>query len=313
MSTIPPESVEAAGGRVQHVERPGGVRLRTAWFPAGGGGTRGRCVFLGGYTEFIEKHLGTIAELTARGFEVATLDWRGQGLSDRLLADRHKGHIDRMETHLDDLAAALSAVGGFAAGPLTMVAHSMGAHVALRTCMARPDRVSRAVLIAPMLGIGRPGLPTGLARRLVEWLSCTPLVESYVFGGAGYGPRRRRFEGNALTNDPEQFEQLHRLLDRNPDLALGDPTFAWVRAAFRSIAVVMAPGALEAVRTPLLLALAGQEAIVSNLAIEAAAARLPAARLVRFPEARHEILRECPPVRRAFWAAVDGFLAETGG
>ena len=105
--------------------RPGGVRLRAARFPAGrGSGDRGRCVFLSGYTEFIEKHLGSVAELTGRGFEVVTLDWRGQGLSDRALADRHKGHIDRMETHLEGLEAVLEAVDGFASGPSTVVAHS---------------------------------------------------------------------------------------------------------------------------------------------------------------------------------------------
>lgn len=310
MSAAVTNGIETAGGQVLSVRRPGGVRLRAARFP---GGDRGRCVFLTGYTEFIEKHLATIGELTVRGFEVATLDWRGQGGSDRLLADRHKGHIDRMETHLDDLAAVLDAVEGFATGPLTVVAHSMGAHLALRYCIARPERVARAVLVAPMLGIGRSGLPTGVARRLVEWLCRTSLLESYVFGGAGYGPRRRRFEGNALTNDRDRFEELHRLLECNPDLALGDPTFAWVRAAFRSNGAVMAPGVLEAVRTPLLLALAGQEVIVSNRAIEQAASRLANARLVRFPEARHEILREREPVRRALWEAVDAFLAETGG
>ncbi len=305
------ETIEAAGGTVLHVERPGGIRLRAARFPPQQvGGAPGRCLMLSGYTEFIEKHLDTIAELTARGFDVASFDWRGQGLSDRLLADRHKGHIDRMETHLSDLDAVLEAVDGFAGGPMTVVAHSMGAHLALRYCMIRPERVERAVLVAPMLGIGRPGLPTGVARRLVEWFSLTPLFESYIFGGAGYGPRRRRFAGNVLTSDAEQFEAMHRLLDANPDLALGDPTFAWVRAAFRSIGMAMAPGALEAVRTPLLLAVAGQEAVVSNAAIESAASRLPNARLVRFPEARHEVLRERPEVRRAFWAAFDAFLAE---
>lgn len=311
MSPSAAATIEAAGGEVLSVERPAGVLLRAARFPAGPDGQGGRCVFLSGYTEFIEKHLGSIAELTARGFEVLTLDWRGQGLSSRLLADRHKGHLDRMETHLEDLAAVLQAVDGFADRPVTVVAHSMGAHVALRFCLAQPLQVARAVLVAPMLGIGRPGLPGGLARRLVELFSRTPLVESYIFGGAGYGPRRRRFEGNALTNDREQFEISHGLMDRNPDLALGDPTFAWVRAAFRSIALLMAPGTLEAIRTPVLLALAGQETIVSNAAIESAAARLPAARLVRFPDAKHEILREAPAVRAAFWAAFDGFLADT--
>lgn len=312
MKTPVLETIEAAGGHVHRVPRPGGVTLRAARFP--GTGARGRCVFLSGYVEFIEKHLAAITALTDRGFEVATLDWRGQGLSDRQLGDRHKGHIDRMETHLEDLVAVLEAMDGFADDvPLTVVAHSMGAHVALRWCVEAPERIGRAVLVAPMLGIGRPGMPTGLAKFLVELLSRTALAESYIFGGAGYGERRRRFENNRLTNDREQFEQLHRLLDRNPELALGDPTFTWVRAAFRSIDRLTAPGVLEAIQVPLLLALAEEEEIVSNAAIEAAAVRLPRARLVRLAGAKHEILREREPVRRAFWAAVDAFLADTGG
>lgn len=303
-----PETVEQAGGHVSHVDRPGGARLRVARF---GSGDR-RCLLLPGYTEFIEKHLETVGELTARGFAVATLDWRGQGLSTRHLADRHRGHIDRMETHLEDLQAVLDRLDGFHDGPLTVVAHSMGGHIALRYCMAAPERVARAVLVAPMLGIGRRGLPAGLARLLVEGFCLTPMLERYIFGGAGYGPRRRRFEGNFLTGDRQRFEHLHQLLATTPELAVGDPTFAWVRAAMRSIALLMARGTLERIRTPLLLALAGRERVVSNAAIEAAARRLPNARLVRLDEARHEILRESEPIRRAFWVAVDAFLAETG-
>src|SRR3546814_351860 len=218
-----------------------------------------------------------------------------------------------METHLDDRRAVLDGLEGFGAAPLTVVGHSMGGHIALRHCLESPDRVARAALIAPMLGIGRRGLPTGLARLLVEFFCRTPLLERYIFGGAGYGPRRQRFEGNLLTDDRERFDGLHRLLASCPDLAVGDPTFAWVRAAFRSLATLSAPGTLERIRTPLLLALAGRERVVSNAAIETAARRLPDARLVRFEDAKHEILRERTPIRRSFWAAFDDFLAATGG
>ena len=268
-------------------------------------------MFLTGYTDFIEKHLESIVELTARGFRVATLDWRGQGLSDRLLPDRHKGHIDRMETHLEDLHATLEVLGGFGDEPLTVVGHSMGGHVALRYCLENRQRVRRAALIAPMLGIGRPGLPDWLAKRLVEWLCRTPLVDGYIFGGAGYGPRRLRFDGNPLTDDRSRFELMHALLAQNPDLVVADPTFAWVRAAIRSIDAVMAPGVLEGLSTPILIALAGREVIVSNRAIEEAAARLPNARLARFMDAKHEILREREPIRLAFWGTLDGFLEDT--
>src|SRR3546814_10970058 len=65
-------------------------------------------------------------------------------------------------------------------------------------------------------------------------------------------------------------------------------------AAFRSIATLSAPGTLERIRTPLLLALAGRERVVSNAAIATAARRLPDARLVRFGAAKPENLPARP-------------------
>ncbi|MBU6474220.1 MAG: alpha/beta hydrolase, partial [Alphaproteobacteria bacterium] len=65
-----------------------GNRLRTAIFEAEAGRShRGVCVLLSGQTEFIEKYGEVIGELCARGFRVATLDWRGQGASRRALPD----------------------------------------------------------------------------------------------------------------------------------------------------------------------------------------------------------------------------------
>lgn len=56
-------------------------------------GTRGTVLIFTGRTEYIEKYGRVISLLVERGFSVATLDWRGQGLSERPLGDRMKGHV----------------------------------------------------------------------------------------------------------------------------------------------------------------------------------------------------------------------------
>src|SRR5215510_8086444 len=72
---------------------PNGMRLRFArWEPTRGPRRGTVCVFHG-RGEFIEKYFEVVRDLRDRGFAVATFDWRGQGLSDRLLSDRTKGHI----------------------------------------------------------------------------------------------------------------------------------------------------------------------------------------------------------------------------
>ena len=42
-------------------------------------------------------------ELNLRGLDVYTMDWRGQGLSDRHLENPQKGHIETLEEYLSDL------------------------------------------------------------------------------------------------------------------------------------------------------------------------------------------------------------------
>ena len=82
---------------------PDGTRLRIGHWPSDNGGNR-RIVLCHGRTEFLEKYTETIGELAARGFEVWSMDWRGQGAFDRALKNPHKGHIDQFESYIADLA-----------------------------------------------------------------------------------------------------------------------------------------------------------------------------------------------------------------
>ena len=59
-----------------------GVNLRIAiWNETS---SKGTILLQSGRTEFIEKYYEVIQEFINRGFCVALMDWRGQGLSDRV-------------------------------------------------------------------------------------------------------------------------------------------------------------------------------------------------------------------------------------
>ena len=67
-----------------------GVALRFArWAPPPG--RKGTVCLFQGRAEFIEKYFETVRDLRARGFAVATLDWRGQGLSERVARQSAQG------------------------------------------------------------------------------------------------------------------------------------------------------------------------------------------------------------------------------
>jgi lysophospholipase len=81
-----------------------GVRVGRA-LPVGR--PRGTVLVLTGRAEFLEKYKETIAELVAKGYAVASFDWRGQGGSGRFTGLLRQGHVARVDDYLADLTAVL--------------------------------------------------------------------------------------------------------------------------------------------------------------------------------------------------------------
>ena len=55
---------------------------------------RGSILFLGGRGDHYEKYLETLDGFARQNWQVAAIDWRGQGLSGRFLDDANIGDID---------------------------------------------------------------------------------------------------------------------------------------------------------------------------------------------------------------------------
>lgn len=64
---------------------------------------RGSILFQGGRGDIIEKYLESFAHWHAQGWNVAAIDWRGQGGSGRFLADPLIGHVPDFALWIDDL------------------------------------------------------------------------------------------------------------------------------------------------------------------------------------------------------------------
>src|SRR3954464_11377289 len=114
------------------LKTPDGVALRFArWAPPPG--RKGTVCVFQGRAEFIEKYFEVVRDLRARGFAVATLDWRGQGLSQRALRDPFKGHVLNFSQYATDLAPFMKEVVlPDCPPPLFALAHSMGAAVLIQ-------------------------------------------------------------------------------------------------------------------------------------------------------------------------------------
>lgn len=294
------------GAVTGHLVAADGVKLRYArWNPTGP--RRGTVCLFGGRTEMIEKYFEVIRELRARGLAVATVDWRGQGGSDRLLSDPRKGHVRSFDDYQMDLEVFMrEIVLPDCPAPIFGLAHSMGAAILLEAVHLGRRWFDRLVLSSPMIElVGRAGRP--LVRTVARVGSLIGFRRSYIIGGGPAPISSRPFSGNPITADPVRYERI-RALEELPGLGLGAPTFGWLNAAFRAMARFSDPLYPMALRQPLLIFAAGDDPIASTPATERFAVRLRAGAHLVIPGARHEIMMERDIVRAQFWAAFDAFV-----
>ena len=272
---------------------------------------RGTVCLFHGRGEFIEKYFEVVADLRRRGFAVATMDWRGQGGSARLLRNPHKGHVRSFADYDQDLAHFMrEIVLPDCQPPYVALAHSMGGNILLRNASLSGSWFSRMVLSAPMIDIARDklGAPQAVSRVYAEIARRHRLRLHVHARRARPAARARALRGQPAHLRPRALSAQRLILEAAPALGLGSPTVAWLRAALRSIARLTAPDYPLRVEVPLLLFAAGMDTIVSTRAIEEFALRLKVGTHVLFPQSRHEILQETDEIRQRFWAAFDAYL-----
>lgn len=286
-----------------------GLKIRYGKWSPDAGDPAGSIVYLSGRAEFMEKNKEAFQRLCRRGYEVFTFDWRGQGLSERMLEDRQKGYVRSYEDFLSDLDLFVRRIFlPRTAPPRIVIGHSMGGHVALRYLHDHPGVLDKAVLVSPMFDIHTFPVPRCIVVRLTRAAVKAGLQARYIPGAGAYR-QRRRFLFNPLTSDPVRFWDEVSEIRKNPDLALGGVTYGWLAASFDSIDTIHGPGYAEAIQTPVLLVSGTRERVVSRRAHKRFCSRLPRCRFLEIPGARHEILKETDARQAVFWKAFDDFAA----
>ncbi len=277
-----------------------GVRLRLgAWRE----GDRGSVLLLNGRTEYLEKYGSTVRDLQARGYAAISLDWRGQGLSDRLLPDPEIGHVERFPDYQKDMAELVAAAEELdMPRPWFLLGHSMGGAIGLRALHEGLD-VRAAAFSAPMWGI-----------LIAPWLR--PLAIALASGSRWIGQRHRYapgtgpdsyvatapFDDNLLTTDRKMYEMMQRQLAAHPELALGGPSLGWLHEA---LAETRALARLPAPETPGIVFLGANERIVDARSVIARIRGWPRGELDIIPGAEHEVLMETPEVRQHVHALME--------
>jgi lysophospholipase len=297
------------GGVAEWFEGAGGARLRAALFPATTASPRGSVVVHPGRTEPIEKYFEVVDTLRARGFAVLVHDWRGQGLSHRILPDRLPGHADGYADFLTDHDSLLRTFESRLPKPWISLGHSMGGCLAMLILAKGETRYTGAILSAPMLGLSLGKTPIVAARALAS--------TNRALGRGGILARPdpgvvEPFETNILTHDPIRYARNVAQVEASPDLALGGPTWGWLDFALSATEVLQRGPGVPRIAVPVMIAAAGEERLVDNMGSRRVATRCPRARFVEIPGAYHEILQELDALQAPFWAEFDALNAQLG-
>lgn len=280
-----------------------GIRLRLVLWTDDQRPKIGSVLLFPGRTEYAEKYGPIAARLIRAGYDVLTLDWRGQGLSDRFLPNPRPGHVDSFDAYRHDVDAMVQGARKLnLPRPWHLLSHSMGGCIGLAALIGGLDVVS-ATFSAPMWGINFQGVPAILPQALAGVAARIGLggVAAPGSGGAGCYLLDQAFRDNVLTGNAAEWARMLQQAARWPELTIGGASFGWLHAALRECRR-LAP--LPSPDIPMLVSLGSAETVVSAQAIRARCAAAPQARLLEIPGARHEAMMETPDPRRVFLEAL---------
>ncbi len=270
--------------------RPDGVVLRgLCWQPANAAAATPRtAVIVHGLGEHVGRYAALGEWFVARGWTLRGHDHRGHGRSDGA-----RGTLSSPHDLIDDLAAAIDALGTPASAPPLMIGHSLGGLVALGFALRHPDRIAGLVLSSPALA---PGLSVFQKALLAVMSRLAPDVTV----SNGLDPAKLSHDAavvRAYLDDPLVHDRISARLARF--------IVDGAREALDSV---------PALAVPTLLIYAGDDRLVDPEGSRTLARRAPPSLLAvhEYPALWHEILNETPAERAAVLADLDAWLAGTG-
>lgn len=292
------------GAEVFDFKGADGGRLRAAVFETPG--ARAGAVLMAGRSEFIEKYFEVIADLQRRGFSVAMMDWRGQGLSERALPISEKGHITDFGAYKSDLKRFTEEVAEKRLpARLVLMTHSMGGAPGLQLLADGYDRFRAAVLCAPMTRLFSNPAKRTAVRAMAQAACAVGASRQSVIGVTEYS---LKFEGNVLTSDPVRHARFRDLQAAAPNATIGAPTYGWLKAATAAMEDLHRPGRFDTLKTPVLIVSAEHDHLVNSDDHALLASRSDLIDRVLINGALHEIMMERDEFRDQYWAAFDAFV-----
>lgn len=244
MTNMPVDALEEArfqqpdGLEYQQFTTSQNVELRIGIVPTQN--SKGYAVILPGLFETAEKYYETIQNLQDQGLSVAIIDLPMQGGSQKYAKNPKKRHTLGFDQEIEAVAEAIDHIfkNEFTDQdkPSTLVAHSTGAHFALRYLSERTQQnpFDQAVLSAPLIDLNTAPYPPIIAKAMAFFMCCIGCGHFYVPGGKDWSPQNLFFGGKKTSHDEVRAHLLDYCFMQDSNLISSGPTFKWINEAFNS-------------------------------------------------------------------------------
>lgn len=306
-------------GQFETITAPDGIQLAYCCFI--NPNAIANIVISAGRCESYLKYQTLIKELFLLGCSVFVLDHRGQGLSQRLLRNSHKGYVRHFDDYAKDLGLFVSQVVKprcKKATKIVLLAHSMGSAIGIRLMQLKPTLFDAAILSSPMIAINTGKIPFRFAlilARTVRFFNSLLMHKPwYFFGQKNY--QEKPFENNPLMADQKRYKTFVQLYRDQPKLQLGGVTVHWLVEALLNTQRIMLN--LNKLKTPITLLQAEKDTIVDNHAQNLFCQHLYQLRpdiIAKQPivmkNAKHEILFETDDIRDKALSHIKSLITKT--
>ena len=273
-------------------------------------------VMMHGFCEFFGKFHETAYNFWDNGYTVYFIEHRGHGASERQSENPDFVDVNDFSDYVEDLKcfldkvvlpqtqglltrAAMSGVHAGSAGAVSargsgklklfMYAHSMGGCIGTLFMERYPEYFSAAVLTSPMLKMTFGKTPMWQIKGIMHVSKLLGWGDKPMPGMQKFDPEKPDFEASGSTS-PARFKYQFDIR-KDPSTGgiytMNGGTYRWGRAAWKATEEVVK--GMDRIRIPVLVCQAGHDYYVDNEGQNELAKQAKYVKLVRFPDARHEI------------------------
>lgn len=300
-ATIPNEPVAQA----YWAKAADGINIRVAHWSVEN--SKGTVLLFPGRTEYIEKYAVTAGDFAKHGYGVFSIDWRGQGLADRLVNNAMSGYVRKFSDYQLDVAAAMDIAAELdLPKPWYLLGHSMGGCIGLRA-LHQGLPVNAAGFSGPMWGLGSTPLVRTFGRLLGGVATAVGLGDRFA---PGTSPEiyvlEDAFEENLLTTDRDMYIRMQDQARANPELLIAGFSYRWAYEALKECARL---SKMDSPKQPCITILGTDEDIVNPDGITDRMARWPNGELMMVEKGQHEVLMDSATMREPAIAAMAKLFA----